>query len=69
MTILIQQVDEYSMALSSSPSAGIKVLVHDQLDPPFADTHGVVIQPGVHALIAIKKKKVCVPVSWAAHTR
>lgn len=34
------------------------MLIHDQKDPPVADTHGMFIGPGMAASIAIRKQKV-----------
>ncbi|XP_065057267.1 acid-sensing ion channel 3-like isoform X2 [Rhopilema esculentum] len=56
--ILSTQVDEYSEAIGKSSSTGIRLLVHDQLDPPLADTHGMTIGPGVAASIGIRKQKI-----------
>ena len=33
-------------------------MIHDQLDPPVADTNGMLIGPGIHASIGFKKQKV-----------
>ena len=58
ITCVLPQVDEYSEAIGKSLSTGIRLLVHDQLDPPLADTHGMTIGPGVAASIGIRKQKV-----------
>ena len=34
------------------------VSIHDQKDPPVADTHGMFVGPGMAAAIAIRKQKV-----------
>ena len=52
------QVEEYSAAIGRRPSTGISVYIHDQRDPPVADTHGMYVGPGTAASIAVKKHKV-----------
>jgi len=57
MIQLSVQVDEYSAAIGRRPSTGISVYIHDQRDPPVADTHGMYVGPGTAASIAVKKHK------------
>ena len=52
------QVDKYSTAFGRQSSTGISVHIHDQRDPPVADTHGMYVGPGTAASIAVKKHKV-----------
>ncbi|XP_066271244.1 acid-sensing ion channel 1C-like [Branchiostoma lanceolatum] len=34
---------------------GLKVLVHDQDEPPMIDTQGIALAPGNHAFISVKR--------------
>ncbi|XP_074652904.1 acid-sensing ion channel 2-like [Tubulanus polymorphus] len=48
---------EYALTSSTSLSAGIKVLVHDQTEQPLIREYGLAIQPGVEALLGVTFKK------------
>ncbi|XP_072039719.1 acid-sensing ion channel 1C-like [Amphiura filiformis] len=55
LIINIQQ-DEYTETLSGNIQAGLKVLVHDQADPPLMDSLGSAVPPGYYAFMAIRKE-------------
>lgn len=40
------------------PTAGFKILVHDQNEFPFVEQFGFVVQPGTHTYCSLRKKKV-----------
>ncbi|XP_072040784.1 acid-sensing ion channel 1C-like [Amphiura filiformis] len=53
--INIQQL-EYSESFAGNIQAGLKVLVHDQADPPHMDSLGSAVPPGFYGFIGIRKK-------------
>ena len=53
--LLDVQVYDY---LDSTPATGLKVRVHDQLEPPLIEEFGFAAVPGNKALVSITKKKV-----------
>ncbi|XP_072017105.1 acid-sensing ion channel 1A-like [Amphiura filiformis] len=45
------------MSMSGHMQAGLKILVHDQADPPLMDSLGSAVPPGYYAFMAIRKEE------------
>ncbi|XP_022086791.1 acid-sensing ion channel 1C-like [Acanthaster planci] len=56
MLIDIQQ-SEYTETVDGNIPAGLKVLIHDQATPPFVESSGLAISPGVYAFIGVRKQQ------------
>ncbi|XP_072040591.1 acid-sensing ion channel 1C-like isoform X3 [Amphiura filiformis] len=54
LVIDIQQF-EYSESDTGNPEAGLKILVHDQSDPPLMDSYGIALPPGFHSFVGVRK--------------
>ena len=50
--------EEYTESYTGNPEAGLKVLVHDQKDPPLMDYLGVAVPPGYHTFLGVQKNDV-----------
>ncbi|XP_066300518.1 acid-sensing ion channel 1C-like [Branchiostoma lanceolatum] len=57
MAFVDLKVNEYteSFYASGNSEVGLKLLVHDQNEPPMMDTQGIALAPGNHAFIAVKQ--------------
>ena len=49
---------EHHVREYTQPTAGFKVLVHDQNEYPFVEQFGFVVQPGIHTYCSLRRKKV-----------
>ncbi|RUS91580.1 hypothetical protein EGW08_000695 [Elysia chlorotica] len=49
---------QYNEYLTSSPEAGVKVIIHDNGEVPFSENRGVVVSTGVHTNIGIRKTEI-----------
>ena len=56
--VLLQE--EYTETFAGNREAGLKILVHDQIDPPLMDSLGSAIPPGFHAFIGVRRNEVSV---------
>ncbi|XP_033108983.1 acid-sensing ion channel 2-like [Anneissia japonica] len=54
MMIDIQQ-DEYTETMVGNIEAGLKILVHDQDEPPLIESKGISIPPGFHAFASSRR--------------
>ena len=51
--------EEYTETWKGNIQAGLKILVHDQSDPPLMDTLGSAVPPGFYSFMGIRKDMVC----------
>ncbi|XP_071941021.1 acid-sensing ion channel 5-like [Antedon mediterranea] len=58
INILQRNMDEYTETKDGNIEAGLRVLVHDQNEPPLIESKGVSIPPGYHAFTSTKRIKV-----------
>lgn len=49
--------DEYTETFSGNREAGLKILVHDQQDPPLMDSLGSALPPGYQAFVGVRKNE------------
>ncbi|CAH1252652.1 ASIC3 [Branchiostoma lanceolatum] len=58
LMVIIDVEENYyteSFAVGGNSEVGLKLLVHDQNEPPMMDTQGIALAPGNHAFIAVKQ--------------
>lgn len=51
------QQEEYTETFAGNREAGLKILVHDQIDPPLMDSLGSAIPPGFHAFVGVRRNE------------
>ena len=52
-----------------NPFVGLAILIHDQKAFPIMEEFGIKVQPGVSTLCAIKKRKVCILLTFNSSTQ
>ncbi|XP_072040589.1 acid-sensing ion channel 1C-like isoform X2 [Amphiura filiformis] len=55
LLIDIQQFEYAESLMNGNPEAGLKILVHDQSDPPLMDYFGIALPPGFHSFVGVRK--------------
>ncbi|CAH1252631.1 ASIC3 [Branchiostoma lanceolatum] len=58
LMVIIDVEENYyteSFAVGGNSEVGLKLLVHDQNEPPMMDTQGIALAPGNHAFISVKQ--------------
>ncbi len=57
---LLLNIEQYEQMIGQNEAAGVKVIIHDQSQPPLPGAHGFMVGPGKHTFVAIERLEVSI---------